>query len=64
MSGSGHGGGVGGGHNSVKEHLSKLLHIFVQFVACICQGCYMYLSKLLNVFVKWPMVVVEVGIIL
>ena len=32
-------------------HLSKLLHVFVK-------------SKSVNVFVKWPMLVEEVGIIL
>ena len=44
--------------------LSKLVYGFFCVGIWICKGCYMYLSKLLNVFVKWPMVVVEVGIIL
>ena len=33
-------------------NLSKLLHVFVKVVVCICQSCCMYLSKLLHVFVK------------
>ena len=37
MSGTGHGGGVRGAHNSTKEHFSNLLHIFVKIVTCICK---------------------------
>ena len=35
-----------------QQYLSQLLYVFVKYVKCICQSCYMYLSKFLHVTVK------------
>ena len=36
-----------------QQYLSKLFkHVFYKVATCICQSCYMYLSKLLHVTVK------------
>ena len=61
MSGTGHGGGVRGAHNSTKEHFSNLFHIFVKIVTCICKmanggvkdghnSVKEHLSKMLDIF--------------
>ena len=45
----------------VREYLSQLLYVFVKYVKCICQSCYMYLSSCYMYLSKFLHVTVKVS---